>query len=60
MTLLLVILLVILALLGGFAFGIWSTACTIEKHYKTAWKHLVLEVKLNKRKRADAAREKEE
>ena len=53
------LLLVILALLGGFAFGIWCTVCTIEKHYKTAWKNLVLEIKLNKRKRADAAREKE-
>jgi len=53
------ILLVILALLGGFAFGIWSTVCTIEKHYHGAWVALVLEVKLNKQKRADAARDKE-
>lgn len=53
------LLLVILALLGGFAFGIWCTVCTIEKHYHGAWVALVLEIKLNKRKRADAAREKE-
>lgn len=53
------LLLVIIALLVGFAFGIWSTVCTIEKHYKTAWYHLILEIKDNKQKRADAAREKE-
>lgn len=54
------LLLVILALLGGFVFGVWSTVCAIEKHYKVAWKHLVLEIKLKEQKRADAAREKEE
>ena len=52
------VLLVILALLVGFHLGIWCAVCTIEKRYKVAWKHLVLEIKLNKQKRADA-RQKE-
>lgn len=53
------LLLVILALLVGLHLGIWCAVCTIEKRYKVAWKHLILEIKLNKRRRADAAREKE-
>lgn len=53
------VLLVILALLVGFHLGIWCAVCTVEKRYKVAWKHLVLEIKLNKQKRADAARDKE-
>lgn len=53
------LLLVILALLGGFVFGIYCTVLGVEKHYKTAWKILLLEIKANKQKRADAAREKE-
>lgn len=53
------ILLVILALLGGFVFGMFCAFCCIKVNYPTAWKILLLEVKTNKRKRADAAREKE-
>lgn len=52
------LLLVILALLGGFVFGICCTALAIEKYYPTAWKILLLEIKANKRKRAEAARQK--
>lgn len=55
----LTLLLVILALLIGFQLGIRCAVCTIEKRYKGAWKHLVLEIELNKRKRAGAARDKE-
>jgi len=53
------LLLVILALLGGFAFGICCTTLAIEKYYPTAWKILLLEIKANKQKRADAACDKE-
>lgn len=52
-------LLLILALLGGYAFGIWSTFYTIKKYYRGTWLALVLETKLNKQKRADVARQKE-
>ncbi len=55
----LTLLLVILALLGGLALGICCTACAIEEYYPTAWKILLLEIKANKQKRADAARNKE-
>jgi len=53
------LLLVILALMCSFVFGVICTACSIEKHYPTAWKILSLEIKANKQKRADAARDKE-
>jgi len=53
------LLLVFLALLVGFVFGICCTALGIEKYYPTAWKILSLEIKANKQKRADAARDKE-
>lgn len=53
------LLLVILALLGGFVFGIYCAALGIKKHYKAAWLGLMWEIKANKLKRADAAREKE-
>ncbi len=49
------ILLVIFALLGGFVFGMFCAFCCIKVNYPTAWKILLLEVKANKRKRADAA-----
>lgn len=54
MTLLLVIFLLI-----GFMAGIVCTTLGIEKHYPTAWKILSMEIKANKQKRADAARDKE-
>lgn len=55
----LTLLLVILALLGGFVLGSWCVIATIEKHCPTTWRLLGLELENNKRKRADAAREKE-
>lgn len=55
----LTLLLVILALLAGFVLGFWCVICTIEKHYPTAWRILGLEMANNKKKRADAARDKE-
>ena len=55
----LTLLLVILALLVGYMFGIYCMVLGIKKHYKAAWVALMWEIKANKRKRADAAREKE-
>lgn len=52
-------LLVLLAMGAGFGVGICCVMLGIEKRYPTAWKILVLEIKANKQKRADAAREKE-
>ena len=52
------LLLVILALLGGFWFGVKSTINTIQTRYPKTW--LALAVEMADKKRADAAREKEE
>lgn len=54
------LLLVIIAMMCSFVLGVICTACSIEKHYPTAWKILSLEIKAKKQKRADAARDKEE
>ena len=53
------LLLIILALLGDFLLGCWCTMCGIEKHCPTTWRILGLELENNKKKRADAARDKE-
>ena len=53
------LLLVILALLVGFFLGVWCIICAIEEHHKAAWVALKWEIAANKRKRADAARDKE-
>ena len=50
------LLLVILALLGGFVFGMFCAFCCIKVNYPTAWRILLLEIKARKQKRADAAR----
>ena len=52
-------LLLVIFLLLGFMCGIFCTTLGIEKHHPTAWRILVLEIEANKRKRADAARDKE-
>lgn len=53
------LLLVILALLGGFALGFWCALCAVKKEYQMAWKLLILEMQAKQQKRADAARDKE-
>ena len=53
------LLLVIIAMMCSFVLGVICTACSIEKRYPKAWEILSLEIKANKKKRADAAREKE-
>ena len=55
----LTLLLVILALLGGFALGFWCALCAVKKEYPMAWKLLILEMQAKQQKRADAARDKE-
>lgn len=56
---LLVSLLIFLALWAGFMIGVRCTIHTIKTRYPTTWALLGLEMKNNKRKRADAARDKE-
>ena len=53
------VLLVILALLGGFALGFWCALCAVKIEYPMAWKLLILEMQTKQQRRADAAREKE-
>jgi len=57
------LLLVSFILLGGFVagvlFGIHETLRTIKREYKLAWTVLLVERADDKRKRAEAAREKE-
>lgn len=56
-------LLISAALIGGFVAGallaIHETLRTIERYYPMAWKVLLLERANDKKKRADAARDKE-
>lgn len=47
------LLLVILALLGGFALGSWCVVCFIEKCCPTTWRILGLELENNKKKREE-------
>ncbi len=59
MKMLLVSLLIFLALCCGWLLGVCCTIYTIKNRYPTTWVLLGLEMKNNKQKRADAARDKE-
>ncbi|MBQ8616199.1 MAG: hypothetical protein IJ418_01680 [Clostridia bacterium] len=59
MKMLLVSLLILLALCGGWLLGVRCTIYTIKTRYPTTWTLLGLEMKNNKQKQVEAACDKE-